>query len=123
MSVSEIFVELQGFLAAEQDIREASLPILFSFSLPGWATWSRPAPSLVFGPDGFRLGRLSVPGSTSLLAPQHHLPLCMSLFLPATLKYHYFSIPVPGSVNARGYLPGHLSLVLVAGIFFFLKYL
>jgi hypothetical protein len=33
MSVSEIFVELQGFLAAEQDIREASFlpPIPFSF--------------------------------------------------------------------------------------------
>lgn len=31
MSVSEIFVELQGFLAAEQDIREASLPTFFPF--------------------------------------------------------------------------------------------
>lgn len=28
MSVSEIFVELQGFLAAEQDIREVSSPSL-----------------------------------------------------------------------------------------------
>ncbi|ELV10295.1 Translin [Tupaia chinensis] len=35
MSVSEIFVELQGFLAAEQDIREASpLPIPFPFTCP-----------------------------------------------------------------------------------------
>ncbi|PNJ58559.1 TSN isoform 10 [Pongo abelii] len=33
MSVSEIFVELQGFLAAEQDIREAS-PLPSPFPLP-----------------------------------------------------------------------------------------
>ncbi|EGV92600.1 Translin [Cricetulus griseus] len=50
MSVSEIFVELQGFLAAEQDIREASLPILFSLFLARLR--SRPARFLVFGPMG-----------------------------------------------------------------------
>ena len=48
MSVSEIFVELQGFLAAEQDIREASprLPISLPLSLPSWAATPGPPPSL-----------------------------------------------------------------------------
>lgn len=75
MSVSEIFVELQGFLAAEQDIREASLPTFLPFPCQAGLLAPAPARSLVFGSDGFRLGRLSVPDSTSLLAPQHHLPL------------------------------------------------
>ncbi|KAI4544281.1 translin isoform X1 [Ovis canadensis] len=46
MSVSEIFVELQGFLAAEQDIREASprLPISLPLSLPSWAATPGPPP-------------------------------------------------------------------------------
>lgn len=48
MSVSEIFVELQGFLAAEQDIREVSLfsPQPLSLSLPSWATSLGPFLSL-----------------------------------------------------------------------------
>lgn len=47
MSVSEIFVELQGFLAAEQDIREVSPFSSPPLSLPSWATLSLgPSPLL-----------------------------------------------------------------------------
>ncbi|XP_021574754.1 translin isoform X2 [Carlito syrichta] len=58
MSVSEIFVELQGFLAAEQDIREASPlppgPLPLPLPLSGWAAPPGPPPSLGLG----RRGRL-----------------------------------------------------------------
>lgn len=47
MSVSEIFVELQGFLAAEQDIREVSLFSPQPLSLPRWATSLGPFPRSV----------------------------------------------------------------------------
>lgn len=60
MSVSEIFVELQGFLAAEQDIREVSLfsPQPLSLSLPSWATSLGPFPSLSSGGEASEDGLL-----------------------------------------------------------------
>ena len=89
MSVSEIFVELQGFLAAEQDIREARplSPHPLSLSLLSWAATPGPPPSLRFEWWGSLRGwvapRLVSAQGTSLPRPPILLPgpgpLCSGL--------------------------------------------